>query len=1335
MNQSVNFSLPSLPLSQIQQINWFLHQLSPQGFADKVSVAIRIKSSVDIDAIKIAFESLIERHPILRSKYSKDRQGNLFQELNENWNFLISEIDFVPENLKELNQQILQLIQSPFCLEDPPLIRVNLLNYSALEHILLITAHQIVSDRESLLILVDEFLTILTNKNAILPKLNQSYVDYIQAEINLVKSSESAKIVNYWKNNLSGELPILNFPSKLARQTIRTFNGLSHKFIINDNLTQQIKDLAKTNGVTLKTIILAAFEVLLYRYTGEEDILVGLCQSNKQQPDYSQVIGNFSNVIVARNSLVHNPFFLDFVKQVNQQESEIKQYNCPFTWLLKKLQFSSNLSHAPICQAAFDYYNFSSLKNISNLFDSLVKNQSITCGNLELEYLEISEERVDFDLTLEIIELTDALLVFFKYNKDLLESETVAQVAKHFQNLLQAIVADSKQSVAQIPLLTEPEKNQLIFDWNKTQTKFDFSHCLPELFAVQVEKTPDTIAVIFEENKLTYKELNNRANQLANYLQKIGVKAEVLVGICIERSLEMIIGLLGILKAGGAYVPIDPEYPPERREYMLSDSQVSVLLTQSKLLIQLPKNQAQVICLDTDWALINQENQNNFNSNITYSNLAYIIYTSGSTGQPKGVEICHQSLTNFLNTMKSSPGITKQDILLAVTSISFDIAALEIYLPLIVGAQVVLVSREVAANGWQLLEKLHNSQATIMQATPATWNLILAAGWQSSPQLKILCGGEALTRKLANQLLEKGASVWNLYGPTETTIWSSIYPVNSYHQLFVNKETVESIGRPIANTQIYILDRYLQPVPIGVIGELHIGGVGLARGYLNRPELTEEKFIFSPLGRLYKTGDLACYLPDRNIEYIGRIDHQVKIRGFRIELGEIENVLIKHPEVQQAVVIARSEKSDEKQLVAYILPKFKKDIVPQLRLFLKQKLPSYMMPGAIVVLDSFPITPNGKINRRALPTPDQWSFTRGNFSPPRNNIESQLIAIWSKLLNFQQVGIKDNFFDLGGHSILAVQLMSKIQQEFGKNLPMKALFPSATIEELAEYISGETDTFTKYNHPCIVPIQPKGNNPPFFAVHPAFGHVLCYSNLSRHLGNEQPFYGLQAIGFNEGEKPLEKLEDMANLYIEAIKEVQPQGPYQIGGWSFGGVVAFEIAQQLQKQGETISCLAILDSYVPILLDSNKKIDDVYLVGVLSRLFGGIYGQDNLVTSEELAGLSIDEQINYITTKAKEAKIFPAELEGKNNRKIVDVLVGTLKATYSYKRQPYSGKVTIFRAKEKHIMSPDPTLVWVELFAVLAAKEIEIINVSGNHYTLVLEPNVTSLAKHLGQYLA
>jgi amino acid adenylation domain-containing protein len=1348
----------SFTLSQLQQRIWFLYKLASEGINDKISFAIRIKSPVDRKAIKKAFQKLIDRHATLRSYYH-ERDGQLIQEIQNTVEVNLEEIDASTWSWNELKDHLLKSTQRPFNLEQGSVVRLSLFSRSATEHVLLLTVHQIASDWWSLLVLVDELFVLYASHkngtNADLPPLTLSYKDYVQKEINILNSSEGEQLGEYWQKQLAGELPVLDLPTNASRPPVRTYNGSSYTFKLNNELTQQLRVLAQTEEVSLYDTLLAAFKVLLYRYTGEEDILIALQKARRDKPEYARVVGHFINPVVFRVPFSGSLTFKEVLNQVSKHVWETTaNQDYPFPLLVQQFQSKSNFSHSPICQVAFDLQTLEPLEYLSKLDLAAPGNQK-KIGELDLEYWEIPLSKAEFDLSLEIIESKDSLIGYFKYNRDLLDADTVAQITRHFQNLLAAIVAHPQQPVAQLSLLNVSERQQLISDWNATQTDYDLSQSIHQLFEEQVEQTPDAIAVIFENQQLTYRELNCRANQLAHYLQTLGVKPEVLVGICVERSLEMVVGLLGILKAGGAYVPIDPGYPQERLAYMLEDSQVPVLLTQEKYkdagkMPALQEHQARVVCLDTDWGEISQESEENPVSRVSAENLAYVIYTSGSTGKPKGVQICHQSLTNFLYSMRFSLELTNRDILLAVTTISFDIAALELYLPLIVGAQVVLVRREVTSDGSQLLERLVNSGATVMQATPATWNLLLAAGWQSSPQLKILCGGEALPRKLANQLLEKGAAVWNLYGPTETTIWSAAYKVESNQLIARSKEAPESIGRAIANTQIYILDHHLQPVPIGVTGELHIGGVGVGRGYLNRPDLTDEKFIPNPFGnskfkiqsskfnRLYKTGDLARYLPDGNIEYVGRIDHQVKIRGFRIELGEIENALSKHPEVREAVVIARSEKSGDKQLVAYVVPNVgagtgaPPPTPSTLRSFLKQKLPDYMVPAAIVVLESLPLTPNGKLDRRALPTPDTSSFVAASFVAPRDEIEGQLAQIWSEILNIHPVGVKDNFFDLGGHSISAVQLMGKIKQQFGKTLPLTALFPSATIEELAERLQTETEAPT---HPCIVPIQPNGNKSPFFCVHPAWGHVLCYVNLSRYLGDEQPFYGLRAIGFDEGEEPLTRVEDMASLYIEAMRTVQPEGPYQVGGWSFGGVVAFEIAQQLHKMGQEVSRLALLDSYMPILLDKNKKIDDVYLVGVLSRVFGGMYGQDNLVTAEELEGLNILEQIEYITDKARRVNIFPAEVEGQDNRRIVDVLVGTLKATYAYQRQPYPGKVTVFRAQEKHIMAPDPTLVWVELFAVLAAKEIEIIKVPGSHYTFVLEPNLPVLAERLGTCLS
>ncbi|MGH1396697.1 MAG: non-ribosomal peptide synthetase [Trichormus sp.] len=587
--------------------------------------------------------------------------------------------------------------------------------------------------------------------------------------------------------------------------------------------------------------------------------------------------------------------------------------------------------------------------------------------------------------------------------------------------------------------------------------------CIHLLFEEQVKKTPDAVAIIFQGQQLTYSQLNHRANQLAKYLQTLGVGAEILVGICLERSLEMIIGVLAILKAGGAYVPLDIGYPQDRLAFMLEDTQLPVLLTQKQLLDKLPQHQAHVICLDTDWEMISQQTSENLNTSIKAENLAYVMYTSGSTGKPKGVQIEHQSVVNLLNSIRQEPGLTSEDVLLAVASLSFDISVSEIFLPLSVGAKLVLASREVIADGKQLLKLQNIHGVTFMQPTPATWRLLLAAGWQGSPQLKMISTGEALPRDLANQLLTKGSTLWNLYGPTETTIWSTGCQVTT------GDESI-NIGHPIANTQTYILNSDLQPVPMGTEGELYIGGAGLARGYLNRPDLTAEKFIPNPFSsdprsRLYKTGDLARYLPDGNIQYLGRIDHQVKIRGFRIELAEIEREISQYPDVRENIVLARQQEGGEKYLVAYIVLHQNNTYQQnQLRSFLQQRLPQHMLPSAFVVLQSLPLTPNGKVDRNQLPVPSrERPQLEQPYIAPRTDLQKLLATIWSDFLNIDQVGIEDNFFDLGGTSTLIMQIAVRIEQELGIELSVVKLFQYPTIAGLVKYLNPEQNSQQSYD--------------------------------------------------------------------------------------------------------------------------------------------------------------------------------------------------------------------------------------------------------------------------------
>jgi amino acid adenylation domain-containing protein len=707
----------------------------------------------------------------------------------------------------------------------------------------------------------------------------------------------------------------------------------------------------------------------------------------------------------------------------------------PFERLVEELAPARSRSHAPLFQVMCVLQN--------------APKQTLELSGVSLEPMEVDSGASKFDLTLFISEGPDGLSGELEYKADLFEAETIRRMLGHWEVLLEGIATDPSRHFSELPLLPEAERQQLLVEWNATQVAYPHEICLPQLFEAQVERTPEAIAVACGDQTLTYRELNARANQLAHYLRTRGVGPEVLVGFCMERSLELLVALLGILKAGGAYVPLDPAYPQERLAFMLTDSQAPVLLTHQRLVEALPRHGAQVVCVDADWASIAQEPTDNPPREVAADQLAYVLYTSGSTGKPKGVQIPHRAVVNFLQAMRQQPGMTAHDVLLAVTTLSFDIAALELFLPLSVGARVVLVSRAVAADGQQLLQMLTTTKATVMQATPATWRLLLEAGWQGSERLTVLCGGEALPRALAQQLLTRAAAVWNLYGPTEATIWSAVSKVES-------GEGPVAIGRPIANTQFYVLDGHGQPVPIGVPGELYIGGAGVARGYLHRPELTAERFIQDPFSpesdaRLYKTGDLVRYRPDGTLEFLGRLDQQVKVRGFRIELGEVEAVLQEQAGVREAVVVARADGPGDQRLVAYVAPTQEPaPTASELYTFLKARLPEYMIPSAFVFLEALPLTPNGKVDRNALPQPKGGRpELESTFVAASDTLEHQLTVIWEEVLGIRTIGVEDDFFELGGHSLLAVQLFARIETRMGKRLPLLTLFERPTIAHLA----------------------------------------------------------------------------------------------------------------------------------------------------------------------------------------------------------------------------------------------------------------------------------------------
>ena len=1318
-----------LLLSFAQQRLWFLDQLETQSTTYNMLTALRLIGPLQVAVLERSIAEIVRRHEALRTTFPMVN-GTPVQVIAPALTMTMSVRDW--QHLPEVKQsiEVQQLAteesQQPFDLTVGSLMRVTLLRLGKESHVLLLTVHHIVTDGWSMEIFVQELSTLYqafsTEDRSPLPELPIQYADFAHWQRQWLQGEVLESQLAYWKQQLAGAPPLLQLPTDRPRPLVQTFRGRTEHFQLNSNLTKKLKLLSQRLGATLFMTLLAAFATLLSYYSGQEDIIVGSGIANRNRSEIEPLIGFFVNILVLRINLQGNPTFPELLAQVRQVALDAYAHqDLPFEKLVEELRPERKLNHSPLFQVAFFLQN--------------MPREKLELPDLSIIPWELENRTAKFDLTLSMLELESGLRGSWEYNSDLFDAATIARMTEHFQTLLAAIVVNPEQNLSALPLLTETEHNQLLVEWNDTQTEYPQDKCIHQLFEAQVERTPEAVAVVFEDQSLKYGELNCRANQLAHHLQAWGVGPEVLVGICIDRSLEMIVGLLAILKAGGAYLPLEPAHPKERLAYIISDAQVSLLLTTEALGAGLPEHEASVVCLDTDWELISQQSERNLTSGVKSDNLAYVIYTSASTGRPKGVQIHHYSLVNFLNSMRLSPGLTAQDILLAITTISFDIAVLELYLPLIVGAKVVLATREDASEGSKLLSMLVNSGATVMQGTPATWGLLLAAGWSGSDRLKVLCGGETLTRELANQLLAKSTSVWNLYGPTETSIWSTAYQVKS-------QDGSVCIGKPIANTQIYLLNSHRKPVPIGVPGELHIGGAGLARGYLNRPELTKEKFIPNPFSkepsaRLYKTGDLARYLPNGNIEFLDRLDHQVKIRGFRIELGEVESALAQHPAVQQTVVIVREYLPDDKRLVAYVVPNETTLTHNQLRCFLKEKLPHHLVPSTFVLLNTLPLNPNGKVDRHTLPAPERIGQELAeNFVAPRDELELQLAQIWEQVLGTYPVGVRNDFFNLGGHSLLAVNLFVQIEHKLGVDLPVATLFQAPTIEQLARLLrqSGWSSSWSS-----LVGIQPSGLRQPFF-FHGGAADGIHWAKLGSYLSPDQPFYALQRPDLNRKQAPQLPVEELAVQCIQEIRTVQPKGPYLLGGQCFGGTVVFEIAQQFHRQGEKVDLLVLVDAFAPQLVApqlGSNPLSFIYQTLIHNINFWLHYHLAQLARHELKGKLTYfpGQLLKWLKFQLKQMIIDYQPFQDKlsRNNDTEDFLPHFLrysvaekrsrKAFRSYIPQAYPGRIILFRAsKQPAEWYYGSQLGWEEL----AAGGVESHEIPGVFGTLLGNPSSAPL---------
>jgi amino acid adenylation domain-containing protein len=1320
----------TFPTSFAQQRLWFVEQLDPGKAVYNIPYhqQTRWKGQLNVTALAQALNALVARHEPLRTTFMDDG-GELVQVIRSEVNVSLPVIDLTHLHGGEQEVEVTHIVNEEarhtFDLENGPLFYARLLKLSDEEHVFIFMVHHIVVDASSLDFMAEELAALyeafVAGKEANLPKLPLQYADFVIWQREWMQEDVLQTQIDYWKEQLSGRLPVLELPTDRPRPKRQQNNGSWEWFHLPPTLGQQLRDFSRNRGVSLYITMLAAFKVLLHRHSGQEEIVIGSPTANRTRSELEKLIGFFTNPVVLRTSFADDPTFAAYLNTVHKLAmGAFAHQELPFDRLVEELKPTRDLSYHPLFQVSFTLQDAPML---------------MALPGLQAEPIEFSNGTSAFDLTTELWETAEGgLNGRFEYDTDLFDRTTIQRLMAHYRVLLKNLIENPDAKISDADLLTDGELVQLIQTWNDTEMDYDRNAGIHILFEQQVKQTPEKTAVIFQNQQLSYRQLNERANQLAHHLRKLGIQPDQFVGLCVERTLEMMVGLLGILKAGAAYLPMDPKYPQDRLAYMLEDTQAAVLLTQKPLLEALPDFEGQIICLDDDWAEISQQSRQNPDSVTTSANLAYVIHTSGSTGKPKGVLIPHGNVVNFLDTMRQEPGLGASDTLLAVTTLSFDIAVLELFLPITTGAKLVIVGWETAVDGRHLIRAMVDHHVTVMQATPATWQMLLSSGWQPSPHVKMLSGGEALPRKLANDLLQNGGELWNMYGPTETTIWSSVWRVKAGDDPIL-------IGRPIANTQMMVLDGSLKPVPIGVTGELYIAGDGVARGYLNRPDLTEERFVANPFSnqpnaRMYRTGDLARFGTDGMIECLGRVDFQVKVRGFRIELGEIESVLDMFTAVKQAVVIAQGKTAADKQLVAYYIPE--EDAAPavaELRAFLQTKLPQYMVPSRFVQLDSFPLTPNGKVNRLILPELDASHVdAETKYVAPRNELEARMVTIWENLLNVQPIGVTDNYFDLGGHSLMATRLFRRIEAEFDTNLSLATLIMTPTIEGLVEVMNSE-QADALWNS-LVLMQSGKPERPPLFLTHGAGGNILLYRDLIRHLGADQPVYGLQAQGLDGREQYLTRFEDMAARYIKEIREIQPHGPYYLGGYCLGGTLSFEMAKQLEEAGEEVAMVAMFETFNmhanPVLMTKKYKL--MHMVQnwwFHARNIFELEPADMIVFLKEKASVSLgrlqDKWQTFVTNRKR--GVSSSDDVSSDEASFPHIILDKIndKAEEDYYPELYNGRILLFRPKKDFIGNEDAEFGWNGL-----ANEINVCRLDVNPRGMLVEPYVQELAMQVRQ---
>jgi amino acid adenylation domain-containing protein len=1325
----------TFPLTEAQKEIWLAAQMGGDAaVAYNESLKLQFRGNFDADLFRSAVFQIVKRHPILTANFSPDGD---WQRVPPDSKIEVPLVDLSAmidaDRDRELAAIIEREVSEPFDLAGGALLKVIIVRLSPGEHVALWTAHHIVCDGWSGELLISELAEIYSAlKKGIVPALDTPvpFRKYAMATQDDEPIRHDA--LKYWRQLFNTLPPPLDLPTDRPRPLVRSAKASTQTRGLDLTIYQSLKRTAGQQRTTMVVLLMTAVKTLLHRLTGQTDFVIGISAAGQAVTGNTCLVGHCVNLLPIRTQLQKDASFQENLASVKKSVLDaFDHHQCTTGTILQQISVPRIAGRPPLVEVIF--------------------NVDQDPGEAEFYGTEFACHRnpkraLHYDLFFNIVEGSRGIYVECDYNTDLFDAATIERWLKHFQTLLESIAANPAEPIGKLPILTETERNELTIEWNKTGVEYSKGRTLQEWFECQVEKTPNATALTFEGKHLSYSELNVRANQLAHYLKGIGVGPDVLVGLYIDRSMDMVVGIIGVMKAGGAYLPIDPVYPKDRVSFMLQDANAPVLITQAKFMTELPEHKAKVVRLDTDLALLEGEPDSNPPRNSTPDDLAYVIYTSGSTGKPKGVLVTQYNVVRLMQATEHWFQFNKHDVWTFFHSHAFDFSVWEIWGALLYGGRLVVVPYMASRSPEEFYDLIVSERVTVLNQTPSAFKQLIQteAMLDTSKQLAlryVIFGGEALEMQSLKPWFDRHGDqhplLVNMYGITETTVHVTYRPLTA-----ADIKSGSTIGVPIPDLQIYLFDSYQQPVPIGAIGEIFVGGAGVARGYLNREELTRNRFqpdTFrnQPGGFLYRSGDLARYLPNRDIEYIGRIDDQVKIRGFRIELGEIEAVLGRHAAVRQCVVVAREEIQGDKILVAYFehKPGSFTDI-GDLRAHMKKALPEYMIPSAFVPMEKMPLTPNGKIDRKALPyVDDRRNMIKREYVAPRDSFEQTLAQLWAKILKVKRVGLNDNFFELGGHSILAVRIIVEIEKLYKKRLPLAALLQAPTIHDLAEILRKDN---SQPSWSSLVPIRPGGSKPPLFLMHSHGGNVLEYFRLANYLGTDQPVYALQARGLDGRIPKGQSIEEMASVYLKELRSLQPEGPYYLGGFCFGGLLALEAAQQLKAVGEHVGLVVLIQAIHPAFSDFGSDI----------TLFRRWWYRATKRVDLERENLSY-RGTNYIFERSRRlweiARVRTAMAinkitgNGHSRRKPLSMayILESLgiehdKAYRKYIPGPYSGDVLIFRArKQLRGLMADWRMGWKDVFH----GNLNVFEVPGHQQNLLIEPNVLLLAEELTARLA